>query len=287
MFSRIFLFFLAFIPWMAVVEAGTEQSTKVHTQNSQSLPKIRVLITHDQEKVLLQVVGKYRIFDPYLNTHISTRFKGKSQDIQAIQNGLKWGEEFPGVHQLQFLPASPDTKLLVNGIEYDGSIYVFDIGGSISIVNELPLEEYLGSVLANHSQPLANEVLAALVIVARTNAYNQIQNPRSSFWAADAAQTGYKGVFKGELPLPLQKAIKSTQYMVLSFSKKSGRNVITLPLQWDAFPKNLLGNVSPRPEASKISLAEANELSKKGAHAATILEKAFPKASIQLIYQNL
>ena len=35
---------------------------------------------------------------------------------------------------------------------------------------------------------------------------------------------------------------------------------------------------------SQISLAEAVEMAKQGAHAANILEKAFPRTTIQLIY---
>src|SRR5262249_11555913 len=144
--------------------------------------------------VVLEVKGKYKIFDPHTKEHISTRYTGKRKFIQAVSDGLKWGEEFPGVHQLLVTPDGPDVTIIVDGIEYHGPVYVYDIGGTISVVNQVPVEEYVSSILSQHyREPLSPETLAAIAIAARTSAYYSAENPKSDYWSIDAQQMGYQG----------------------------------------------------------------------------------------------
>src|SRR5437763_277312 len=72
-------------------------------------PKIRVLVIHDKPGVILEVKGKYKIYDPHSLEHLTTRFVGKRKFIQAVHDGLKWGEEFPGLHQLMIVPDEKAT----------------------------------------------------------------------------------------------------------------------------------------------------------------------------------
>lgn len=157
MIARIFLSLLAFMPIAASVDAGVaENLNKMWARKPEApSPTVKVLVAHDQESLLVQVDGKYRVIDPHANDHISTRFTGKIQIITPMKDGLKWGEEFPGIHQITLVPDSPATKIYVNSTEYKGRMHLYDIGGTISAVNELPLEEYISSMLADtYNQPL-------------------------------------------------------------------------------------------------------------------------------------
>lgn len=243
--------------------------------------KIKVLITHNKTQAQLNIEGKYRIFDPHTNKHISTRLLGKNQIIQSVHDGLKWGEEFPALHQLEFVPGDPNTTISVDGILYKGNIYVYDIGGSISLVNELPVEDFVYSVLAITpviQQP--GEVQAALAIAARTHAYFLRQNPKSPFWDIEAGQSGYRGMAQETAYPILQRAIKNTKDMVLSLSGKFEGTIKPFPIEWD-----YIGNSQAKPKAMKslVSVSDANNLAKQGEHADAILKKAFPQASLHLI----
>ncbi len=244
--------------------------------------KIKVLISHDKKQVQLNINGKYRIFDPYAKKHISTRFKGKNQIIESMHDGLKWGEEFPGLHQLEFVPGDTETTVSVDGVAYKGNIIVYDIGGSISVVNELLVEDYLFSHLsATQIRQLPGEIQAALAIAARTNAYYQIHNPKNPFWDIDARAVGYRGLINENLFPILQRAIKNTKDMVLSLSGKFEGTIITFPIEWE----NILSDSNSKKKATKsmLSLNEANDMVKQGEHADFILKKAFPQASLHLI----
>lgn len=278
---------VAFLSCVMQLEAESNDKNWSRQSSQQVPPKIKVLIAHDQDNLLLEVTDKYKIVDPHLKESVSNwRFKGKSQNIQATRGGLTWGEGFPGVHQLAFIPGGPDTQFIVNGTPYKGVLYVYDIGGSVSAVNELPIEDYITSILTKNSPPvIAEETLAAVVITTRTNAYHQVKNPRSNYWDVDGALVGFKGTVLGVSPA-LQNALIKTRFMVLSLNGKLDENIKTFSAQWDFMPKDIEKSSNSKTELAKITIAEANDLAKKGDHAASLLEKAFPKTSIQLIHFN-
>lgn len=282
MLAKLFLMTLAALPLGTAVQANVPTPLRTYWgRNAPQPPTVRALIEHDQEGVILEVNGKYKIIDPNKGMTISTRYTGKVKFIEAIPDGLKWGEEFPGVHQIALVPASPSTSILVNGKAYKGVITIYDIGGTVSVVNEVPVEDYLASLLADkYSKSLPDETLAALVIVERTNAYYLSQNPKSNFWAADEA--GYKGHVELDPQDSLLKAIKHTRHMVLSQAGAYPGEVQLFPVSWEPLTKKNAG-MNPRMIASAITISEAEEIAKKGGHAANILEKAYPRTSIQLI----
>lgn len=249
-------------------------------------PKMKVLVLHDQKGALLEVQGKYKIFDPNTGSSIApnTRYVGKVKYIQPIENGLKWGEEFPGIHQIELVSASYDTKIYVNGNEFPGIVRVYDIGDSISVVNEVDLENYLSYLLAGrYDADLPEEVLAALVIAERTNAYYFSGKPRTNFWSVDASQVGYRGFTNPDPSSPIQKALRATRGMVLSRTGTYEGVVTPFPAQWDAASSKAMSGTTPAPVISQIGMKEAIKIADQGGHAANILDKAFPKTTIQII----
>lgn len=274
MLNKMILTLLALVPMTATVSAAPTRAFEVKNEAA-AMPTISVLVLHDQESAHLEVQGKFRIMDPHTGSWLSSRFKGKAREIIAKSDGLKWGEEFPGHHQIELVPTTPNSRIIVNGVEYKGKILIYDIGGSISIVNDLPIEEYLSSLMTTkYTQELAEEALAALAIAERTNALYLSKNPKNKFWAVDGSQNSFKGALTVDSASPQQQAVRSTRSMVLS---KTGHyeGVITPFLaQWEKGK----GSAS-----SAITIEQANEMAKSGQHAATILEKAFPKSTILLI----
>ena len=226
--------------------------------------------------MILEVKGKYKIYDPNTTSHMGKGYTGKRKYIQPLSDGLKWGEEFPGVFQIMVMPDDKSTTTIVDGIEYKGRIYVYDIGGSLSIVNEISFDEYVKTVLSSKlQQPLPEEALAALAITARTNAYFIKQNSRSDFWDIEAKQIGYQGYATSNPSSLIEQAVKATHDMVMSAS--------TTPFmaQWDIVDAASLPNT--KPIDSQISLDQAAMFAHQGEHAAQILKKAYPNAQVDLI----
>jgi stage II sporulation protein D len=281
MLVRILLILLVIGPLSVPINAGWFDSiTGYFTKpTSTKPPKIRVLIVHDQQGVVIEVKGKYKMYDPHTGSHISTRFVGKRKFMQAVRDGLKWGEEFPGLYQLLIVPDENTTTTIVDGIEYKGPIYVYDIGGTISVINEIPIEDFLSSTLAKKFHQLPEEMLAASVIVARTNAFYAAANPKNPYWAVDATQVNYQGFAVDDPKSDLKNALSDTRYMVMSLKTNNGSEINTFPAEW-----RTEATIANQPNVSKITFEQAIEMAKKGEHAAQILMKAFPGIKIELVH---
>lgn len=245
-------------------------------------PTIKVLLVHDKPGVVLEVKGKYKIFDPHTGEHISTRFTGKRKFIQGLRDGLRWGEEFPGIHQLMIVPDESKTTTIVDGVEYRGPIFIYDIGGSISIVNQVYIEDYLSAILPPPKNPQPEEFLAAIAIAARTNAYYRVENPKSQYFSVDGSKVGYQGIPSLDPTSAMEKAIKATRYMVMSRTPEQDGRVSAFLAEWS----DNASSTGPLKEAivSTINMTEAQAMAQKGDHAAQILAKAFPGMRIELIH---
>lgn len=240
---------------------------------------IKVLIMHDQPGAMIEVRGKYQIYDPANSNHITGRLMGRRQYLQTIHSGIKWGEEFPGIHQLLIVPDDANTATIIDGKTYKGSLYVYDIGGSISIVNELPIEDYLMATMSNTvDTELPQEALAAVAIAARTQALYYSQHPKNRFWSVDGAKVGYDGVSNIQAG-PVAQAIVATKNMVMS---KTGfyEGVTPFGAQWGSS----YGGKSQNDDIvfARITLYDVEAMAKRGENAAQILGKAYPNTMIML-----
>jgi len=275
---------LAFLPFTASLQAGWYDTVSGYFQKSKSSPPpmIKVLIVHDEPGVVLEVKGKYKIFDPFTKEHISTRFVGKRQYIQALRDGIKWGEEFPGVHQLVIIPDDKSTTTLINDTEYKGSIYVYDVDGAISIVNLSFIEDYLSTLIASqYREPMPEEALAALIIAARTTAYYEAENPKSDFWNADGREMKSQNTAAAKQQNSINRILQATRYMAMTTTPGQNGQISPFIADWKepGKPKSAAQAV-----VSQLSVSQVKELAQKGENAAQILSKAFPNTKIELIH---
>lgn len=243
------------------------------------VPSIRVLLLHDQPRADLATTGKYKVYDAQTKELLTTNLKGKQRFIEVGASGIRWGEEFPGIHQIAIIPVDPHATTIVNGKEYHGAILVYDIGGTISIINKVETEDYLNAVLTQHyKESLPSELLAAIAIIVRTTSYFEAQNAKNPYWDVDAKQVGYNG-YKVENPLkPVEMAIYKTQYIGL----KQANQTIPSILDWKQAPGAKLYQGTTY---AAINLEEAAKMARAGNQATEILQKAFPGSSLQFMYQ--
>lgn len=204
---------------LSLLSAEERPPTTLTTESA--LPcNMQLLLEKDATAVLLEVCGPYDIFNPHDSSKVASGVLGKRFMIHELETGLKWGEEFPGIHQIQILPRSPKTRLFVNGIQYGGSLTIYGVGGVIHVVNHLDIETYVKAMLASQfSYPLDPEVMAALAILTRTDAYYHAMKNPESFWHLTAAEIGYQGSALIVEPSPLSKAVDSTKHLILVHSQ--------------------------------------------------------------------
>lgn len=244
-------------------------------------PALRVLILHDQPSAQIAVKGRYKMYDPNHREYMMTRLIGKNSMMLATSEGLKWGEEFPGLFQLQLVTANRYSFIYVNGLPYQGSVFVYDIGGTLSIVNSLPIEDYVALFLAAHYSPdLPREALAALAISARTYAYYMIENPQNPFWAIEANSARYRGLQVVPYLDPIfTQVLQETKDMIMVRSLIDKESPQPFPAKWEMDANVASDEALP----AKISFSEAQNLARNQKSAVDILKKAFPDASLRFV----
>ena len=177
---------------------------------------IRILLKKDASEALLEVKGGYYIHNPYDGSRISSGMFGKRFLVRASKDGLKWGESFPGIHQIAIVPKSNDTSILLDGIQYDGIIAVYKVGKKLHIVNEVSVESFLKATLSSQfTYPYEMEVMSAIAIAARTTAYFHVNKNPETFWHVGKDEYQYYG---SALVIPdssIVKAIDATRDMIM------------------------------------------------------------------------
>lgn len=187
---------------------------------------IQILLEKDASGALLEVKGPYYIFNPADGSRVSSGLLGKRFMIHELENGLKWGEEFPGIHQIYIKPRSSETSIFINGIQYSGSIGIYGVAGAINIVNDIDIEMYVKAALTSQfTTPLEPEVMSALAILARTDAYYYATraNP-NSFWHITAQEANYQGSALVINNSSIDRAVESTRHLIL-LHPENGRSL--------------------------------------------------------------
>ncbi len=278
MLGRVLMMMLAFLPFVNNAEAGIIERMLLKQAKVAPKSTIKVLVADNKDGVILEVKGRYKLYNPENNKLIVSRLGGKRKYMQGLVDGLKWGEEFPDLHQIMVKPDSPETTITVDGIEYRGSVCVYDVGGYISVVNEVEIEDYITALLAPlYKESISTEALAAVAITARTTALYQSQNPRSAFWAIDAGQVGYQGCAIVSCTPKMIEALNATKHMVLSKAEASSKAIDPFIAGW--------GGMEAGARQATISLSQAESMAQNGQDAGQILSQAFPGTYIQLMQQ--
>ncbi len=211
-------FFAAVILCSAILPIQSDEFTSYERIAEPMAPRnIQVLLEKDADGALLEVKGPYYIFNPHDGTRVSSGLLGKRFMIHELETGLKWGEEFPGVHQIYIKPRSSETSIFINGIQYSGAIAIYGVSGMINIVNDIDIELYVKAMLTSQfTSPLEPEVMSALAILARTDAYYHATraNPYS-YWHISAKDINYQGSALVVNNSSIDRAVESTRNLIL------------------------------------------------------------------------
>lgn len=247
-------------------------------QTKGKVQTVKILVAHSEPGAMIGVDGKYKIIDPNTKKLMSTRAVGKNKYMEPMADGLKWAEEFPGTYQLQLVPVKSSGKMAVNGIEYKGSLYVYNIEGRISIVNETTVEDFVAALLSAqvHDQ-MEEETLNALAIATRTHALYQADHPRNDFWSIDGREMGFNGFQPVNPTSPVFKAVVDTRNLAMTVGQAGATH---FPALWEKAEKT--SKESMPAVFARISLNQANDLARQGLDAPDILSKAFPGARLQI-----
>jgi len=279
MFTRVMTLIISGVMVLSSQIQAAGHWDKVNERKQQpKCPTIKVLVQDGIAGATLNVQGRFNIFDPAQSSRMSTRFAGKKGYVQPLAEGIKWGEVFPGVYQMRIIPDDEGTVISVNGIEYLGSIYVYQVEGTLSIVNEVSIEDYVNAILTvQFKGNIPEEALSALAIAARTDATYTATHAQNAFFHVVADKVGYSGHASKIPGSAVDNAMTSTKGLILSrnrFFEGGLKPVYTFCLAKE------YGNDKVK---TNWDLEKARELAQEGFNASKILAYFFPQTVIDLM----
>ena len=143
------------------------------------------------------------------------RMRWRTDLVQAIANGR--GIDVEGRRAVGFRLQS-DRPVRMNGREYTGPLELIKVGDGVTLVNELPLEDYLvGVVRAEVGDRWPGEALRAQAVAARTYAaYQRLLNAGKPYHiVASSAHQQFAG--RVALTSPAWDAVRDTAGQVLKW----------------------------------------------------------------------
>ncbi|QVL56711.1 MAG: SpoIID/LytB domain-containing protein [Simkaniaceae bacterium] len=190
-------------------------------KNEEKPATIKILLEKGSDGILLEARGPYAVYNPENGKKESSGRWGKRFYLYPHEEGIKWGENFLGIYQIQVVPTSPDTTFLVNGVQYRGAIEVYHIENQLSIINEVDVETYVKTIL-NETIPttLPANVIDAIAIIARTDAYYKALLNYDAFWHVTKEEVGYHGNALILQNLALDRAVDNTKHLVMTYEEQ-------------------------------------------------------------------
>ncbi len=157
---------------------------------------IRVALLKDADSVTISIRGRYTIVDPSTDKRTEKRRLPETRVVPASR-GIKVGDELISRDRIRFDSEKDITVHVPNGKRrYRGTIDIIKTGNKLSVVNVLPLEEYIRGILYHetpHRWPL--EALKVQAVAARTYALYRMQT--SAKQPYDVTNDIYSQVYGG------------------------------------------------------------------------------------------
>lgn len=196
----------------ATVDIPTDASQKTKPAT------IKVLLNKLVSEAIVTAKGKFRVYNCTTNQMIDFG-KDKWGRIVYTKRGLQWGDRFPGYLSMRIVPSDSDSILYVNGNPYKGCLEVHGINGTITIINEVDIENFLKAMIpCKLREKLDKEVLDALVIVERTHFAFLAQKNSKAAWQLSANEINYCGV--KESTAFIDEATDRTRGIIMTFQEQ-------------------------------------------------------------------
>lgn len=202
------------------ISAFNLDAKSTQPEPTDTLPLIKVLIKKDVSGALIESKGAFIVSNPENQKKLSSGGKGKRFYLHSLTDGIKWGEGFPGVYQIAIKGEKKEDTFLVDGIEYEGTLSIYDIDQQISIINELPVENYLKYIMTEQfdGDHLDLKVLKSLSIILRTQLYYNLTKNKDAYFQIDSSKSTFLGYSQVGIDKNIEEAIDSTKSIILTYN---------------------------------------------------------------------
>ncbi|NGX45807.1 MAG: hypothetical protein K940chlam2_00987, partial [Chlamydiae bacterium] len=189
-------------------------------------PTLKVLACKLSEKVRIDVQGPFKLTTIDSGELILNETKGRHGPLTTTEKGLKWREVFANTFEMRIIPTHEKTTISLDGQPFKGCLEIYSIGGTLNIVNEIDIENYLERHLGEKGlQNQKPHTLEAVAIIARTHLHYIAERGAYATWQVPLTKKGYPHPQKYQ---SIASAAKNTRGQILTYKGKP------FPTTWTA-----------------------------------------------------
>lgn len=215
----VFFLFVSFWPWESDSDETKKTSLEIPANLSQ-VDILRVALFYERPEVLVGVNGPYEVHGFPTNQALTQGTFLPATPVRPEPSGIRFG---PTLFRVSGLRIQSETKeVRVGNRAYHDTIQVLkNPKGSLTLVNEIDVEEYLKGVLPWESNPeWPKEALKAQAVASRTYAiFKNIENRDFPFvLSSDEGSQVYRG--KTIEKSATNRAVEKTRGQILTYRGK-------------------------------------------------------------------
>lgn len=183
---------------------------------------LKVLTHEDLAGALIEVKGPFEIRSLTSDKKIFSSKSNQRHYLSATPEGLQWGKVFKNTHQFEVVPKKKSTTTLIDGIQYKGKLYAFDITSKIHLVVEISVDDYVKSVLSEQfaGSDIHQTALEALAISMRTDLYQKIAASNNPFWDIQASDHNFRGSSLFTVGNAAERAVNATKDLIMIYKNR-------------------------------------------------------------------
>ncbi len=182
---------------------------------------LRVITEKELPGAFLEIQGPHHIYNPLDGTILSRGLLNKKHPVKLEEYGLNWGEKIPGVTHMRIVPLDSQTHVVINGTPYKGCVEISADQNTLTIINEIDIENFLKTTLPSHfTKPLPRELMNAVAILARTHAYYLAAKNTENSFDLDGTLFNYQDKTLVTPTYYIDQAIDTTRHAILTFKGK-------------------------------------------------------------------
>lgn len=217
-FTWMVILLVSFWPWEK--DLGKVKKTSLEIPSEMAASRVRVALFYEKKEINLSIPASFEIQELKEETPLA---QGASLPVTAVRfdaSGIRMGGKLYEVPGLRIV--SGNREIQVNNRNYRDVIQVLkNPMGSLTVVNELDLEDYLKGVLPSEmNAQWPEEALKAQAVASRTYAvFKNIENQDFPFaLSADVASQVYRG--KASEHPAASRAVDKTKGEILVYRGK-------------------------------------------------------------------
>lgn len=184
------------------------------------------ILSHKNLKGLfIDIRGSYTL-EGESGHQISSGYYGHAAYLFPVEEGIRWSKVYDE-KKISIIPSSPETQILIDGIEHNGTVTIYLMNKSLHVVNTVSTETVVHNYLENLPEDTPEESLKAALLTIKTDLYALNRQKEKKIWSLEKEKYDLLGSLCIWPSSPYKALINKVSNMMLTYNNRPFKTNIT------------------------------------------------------------